>query len=461
VLQCSNFEFKEKLFLAKTVAVSFEGKEVKVLHSSLKGNTLSIIKSEIIAEEEFDDYLKNSSFTEFIVTYSFNETFHDSFTIPPVKAKYLDKVIASNIRKVTNRKDLSYITFNLGEQRVKNRTEQGIYYFAVSDNEVKEIIDRFQNHNKTVKAIYPSVFSAASLIKRTVPEEPVLGTINAGKEMGVFFMKKGDIHFIRNYESTDSTLTDFDIQNINMTINYCFQNLRTNPSSVLLLGELSSSSEITSTAISPLASFIKPDDIQCSREIFSEFLLPLSSVYTSKESNIMSRDFKNIYSLKNYMTYAATLFIVVAVLLFGFSFYRGKGIADKRKIIKESSMSLHNVDNIYAEYQERTDKINSLLTMVEYMNQSSPDLSEFLVKIGEISSNNITFKSIEAKMNRENMFIILIKGTSSVDSYASLQASFEEMIEIIKSIKSTEVNSSDLNISNQSFTVELKYKKSV
>ena len=174
----------------------------------------------------------------------------------------------------------------------------------------------------------------------------------------------------------------------------------------------------------------------------------------------MGRDFKNIYSLKNYMTYAATLFMVISVLLLGFSFYRGTGIADKRKIIKESSMSLHNVDNIYAEYQERTDKINSLMTMVNYMNQSSPDLGEFLVKIGNISSSNITFKSIEAKMNRDNMFIILIKGTSSVDSYASLQASFEEMIEIIKSIKNAEVNNSDLNISNQSFTVELKYKKS-
>ena len=100
------------------------------------------------------------------------------------------------------------------------------------------------------------------------------------------------------------------------------------------------------------------------------------------------------------------------------------------------------------------------MTMVNYMNQSSPDLGELLRKIGSISSSSITFKSIEAKMNRENMFIILIKGTSSVDSYASLQSSFEEMIDIIKEIKHAEVNSSDLNINNQSFSIELQYKKS-
>lgn len=447
--------------MAKTVSVSFEGNEVKVLHSSLKGNTLSIIKSETIAEEEFDDYLRNSNVSEFLVTYSFNENFHDSFTVPPVKARYLDKVIESKIRQVTNRKDLSYITFNLGEQKVNNRPEQEIYYYAVSNNELKEVIDRFENHNKAVKAIYPSVFPAAALINRSMPEEPVLGAINTGKEMGVFFIKNGNIQFIRNYESTEPKLSDFDIQNINMTINYCFQNLRTNPSSVLILGGLTGSSEITSITISPLASFLKPDDIKCSGEVFSEFLLPISSVYTSKESNIMGRDFKNIFALRSYMTYAATLFIVAAVLLFGFSLLRGGGISDKRKNIKETSMSLHNVDNIYAEYQERTDNINRLMTMVNYMNQSSPDLGHLLVKIGSISSSsNIIFSSFEAKMNRDNMFIILIKGTSSVKGYAAFQTSFDEMIDIIKGIKNAEVNKSDLNISNQTFSVELKYKKS-
>jgi len=446
--------------LGKTVAVSFEGNDVKILHSSLKGNTLSIIKSEIIDEKDFDDYLSNSKVKEFLVSYNFIETMHDTITVPPVKAKFLDKVIESKIRKVTNRNDLTYITFQIGEQLVGNRKALEIYFFGVSKDEIKGVIDRFHNKDKIVKAIYPSMFSAAGLIKRSFKEEPVLGALNTGNETGVFFMKKGDIHFIRNYESTEPALTDFDIQNINMTINYCFQSLRTNPSSVLMLGGLASASEITSTTISPLASFFKPDDIQCSREMFSEFLLPIASVYTSKKSNIMSRDFKNIYALRSYMTYAATLFIVIAVLALGFSLYSGSGIADKRNNIKEASMSLNNVDNIYAEYQERTENINRLMTMVNYMNQSSPDLGELLVKIGSISSSNISFKSIEAKINRDNMFIILIKGTSSVDSYASLQASFEEMIDIIKSIKNAEVNSSDLNISNQSFSVELKYKKS-
>jgi len=446
--------------LGKTVAVSFEGKDVKILHSSLKGSTLSIIKSEIIDEKDFDDYLSNTKVKEFLVSYNFIETIHDTITVPPVKAKFLDKVIESKIRKTTNRKDLTYLTFKIGEQIEGNKKSLGIYFFGVPNDELNGIIDRFHNQDKIVKAIYPSMFSAAALIKRSFKEEPVLGALNTGNETVVFFLKKGNIQFIRNYESTEPNLTDFDIQNINMTINYCFQNLRTNPSSVLMLGGLTGSSECTSTTISPLASFFKPDDIQCDSEIFSEFFLPVASVYTSKESNIMSRDFKNIYALRNYMTYAASLFIVIAVLALGFSLYKGSDIVDKRSNIKEASMSLHNVDNIYDKYQEKTENINRLLTMVNYMNESSPDLVELLVKIGSISNNKITVKSIEGKMNRNNIFIVIIKGTSSIDSYTSLQTSFEEMLDTIKGIKNTEIKSSDLNISNQSFSVELQYKKS-
>ena len=174
----------------------------------------------------------------------------------------------------------------------------------------------------------------------------------------------------------------------------------------------------------------------------------------------MSRDFRNIYALRSYMTYATMLFIVIAVLALGFSFYKRSGIADKRSNISAASMSLNNVNNIYAEYQEKTENINRLLTMVDYMNEPSPDLVDLLVKIDSISSSKITFKSIEGKMDRNNMFIVTIKGTSSIDSYASLQTSFDEMLGTIKGIKNTEIKSSDLNISNQSFSVELQYKKS-
>jgi hypothetical protein len=445
--------------LAKTVAVSFEGNEVKVLHSSLKGNTLSILKSEIIAEAEFDDYLRKSPVSEFLVTCSFNETFHDSFTVPPVKPRYLDKVIESKIRKVTNRQDLSYITFQLGEQRVKNRTEQGIYYFAVTNNEVIEIIDRFRKHNKTVKAIYPSVFSAASLIKRSVPEEPVLGTINAGKEMGIFFMKNGNIHFIRNYDAMEPELSDFDIQNINMTINYCFQNLRINPSSVLLLGNLSESVNISTHAISPLASFLKPDEITCTKEEFEKFLLPIGSVYTSKAANILSKDFKNLYTINSYMSYASIVFIILACLGLGFTLYKGKDAYDKKIQINAASETLADISSIYSEYAQKKNTLRELKPLVDYVNTSGSGMGDLLFSLGSINIKKMKFDSLEARTKNNTLFTIIIKGSSTVKTYTDLQTSFESVVRELKDIDNVEIKSNELNIRNKSFNIELRYKK--
>ncbi len=445
--------------MAKTVAVSFEGNDVKILHSSLKGNTLSIIKSEIVAEKEFDNYLQNSNVSEFLVSYSFTETFHDSFTVPPVKAKYLDKVIESKIRKVTTRNDLSYITFDLGEEQVNNRPEHAIYYFAVSNNELKEVIDRFDNHNKTVKAIYPSVFSASSLINRSMPDEPVLGAINAGNEMGVFFIKKGNIQFIRNYESMESELSDFDIQNINMTINYCFQNLRTNPSSVLLLGGLSESVNISTHTISPLATFYKPDEITCKREEFEKFFLPIGSVYTSKTANILSKDFKYIYAIKNYMTYASIAFIILAVLGLGFTFYKGKGAYDKRTRINTASTALADISSIYSEYSQRKDSLSKLNPLVNYVNKSGSGLGNLMIRLGSININKMKFDSMEARSKNNKLFTIVIKGSSTVKSFEDLQTSFEAVVRALTSIDNIEMKKKALNIRNKSFNIELRFKQ--
>lgn len=79
--------------MRKTVSVSFEGNNVKIVHASLKGTTLSVDKTEIIPDDEFDYYLQKEKSSEFIVTCEFRETFHDVLTVPVLKTRYLEKVI--------------------------------------------------------------------------------------------------------------------------------------------------------------------------------------------------------------------------------------------------------------------------------------------------------------------------------------------------------------------------------
>ena len=107
--------------MSKTVAVSFEGDSVKIVHASLKGKALTVDKTEIISDDEFSYYLQKEKASNFIVTCDLRETYHDILSIPLLKTKYLEKIIESEIRKATGRKDLSFVYTLLGEKVADNR----------------------------------------------------------------------------------------------------------------------------------------------------------------------------------------------------------------------------------------------------------------------------------------------------------------------------------------------------
>ena len=220
--------------MSKTVAVSFEGSDVRIVRASLKGGNLFVNSTQVIPDEEFDSFLEREKTSEFIVACEFKEAFHDVLTVPVLKAKYLHTFIEAEIRKVIGKREFSFIYSQLGKRVVENRNVLDVFYFAASNEEIQRIVDRFYTKGKMVKALYPSVFAAASLPGAAASDKPVMTVLSSGKERTVFFTKGAAIHFIRNYESIDEAFSVFDVQNINMTINYCFQQLRMNPSSICL-----------------------------------------------------------------------------------------------------------------------------------------------------------------------------------------------------------------------------------
>ena len=79
--------------MEKTAAVSFEEDIVKVVHASFKGNTISIDKAETIADDQLDNYLRREKLKKFIVTYNFNESYHNVVTVPVAGARHLEKIV--------------------------------------------------------------------------------------------------------------------------------------------------------------------------------------------------------------------------------------------------------------------------------------------------------------------------------------------------------------------------------
>jgi len=445
--------------VAKTVAISFEEDHIKIVRAYVKRRDVVIERAEVISKDEFDSYIKKEKTAEFIITYHFRDSYHGILTVPVVKPKYLKKIIESEIRRTTPLRNFSFIYTPIGERIIENKRVMEIFYFAVQNEEIRNVVERFYREGKTVKAIYPEAFPALSLLDSENSTEPVMGVIGTGKERIVFLIKQRVIYFIRRFESLDAELSEFDIQNITMTVNYCFQNLRINPSVIFLGGRLSKSlHDITTLPPVPLACLYKPGYIHCSEDVFNEFIIPIASLSTPKSSNILSKEFRNLQVLKNYMVTTSKVFIILSILCLGLIFLDIKNISDKREVINSAIRDRGEIEKIFSKYSIKEIEMRKYMPVVKFLSKSVPSIQKLFLKLAEIDTEGLKFTSIEAKAIEDNSFGILIQGRSTADTYTAMETSYSRVIQSLDKIEDLEIVNKTIDLGNKTFKIEMRYK---
>ncbi len=444
--------------MGKAVAVSFEGDVVKVVQASLKGKSVSVDKVETVALGEFEEYLRKQKAGEFIVACDFKESYQDVISIPLVKEQYLKRIIETEIKKATSLDNFLFIYTVIGEKALESRKTMEVFYYAVRKEAVREIVERFYENGKSVKALYPAVFPAASLFDSQIPGEVHMGVYSSGKSRTAFFTKKGAIYFIRSYESYEPGYSDFDAQNINMTISFCFQNIRINPAAVFLMGTLSEASQSSALSTVPLACLGNTGHIRCSMETFNEFILPIASFSALKSSNIIGPEFNRLYVLKNYIKYAAVVFMALAILCGGFASYEAKLAADRKDQISSTATARAATEKVFAEYSARTEKINQYRPIVEFLNKPAPDIHKLLVLFAEIEMGDLKLDTINALLKEDQSLTVFLAGNVLSGTYTAMQDALDHMIAQLSEKGKIELKSKEIDLKEKKFTIEISYK---
>ncbi len=443
--------------MGKTVAVSFEQDRVRIVHASVKGSSLSIDRIDVVNEAEFDAYLKKDKASNYVVTCEFKESFHGSLTAPVVKPKYLDKIVESEIRKATNESHISFIYTTLEERVIDNKAVHEIFYYAVKSEEVRNIVGRFYDKGKTVSALYPSVFAVAAIMAPRQSDDAKMGVYSTGKDKVAFFTQNGNVTFIRNYEAFEPGLTDFDITNINMTISYCFQNMRINPSTIFVMGDLTDSSELSVMPSAPLASLYKGQSILCENVVFTENILPIAALKVPRSSNILSREFKNIYMLKSYLKYSTRAFAALIIFLFGVILFQVNGINDKKESIQSALRAHQDLEMLMAEYAKKKDGFQDFMPLISFLNTPSSNIQNLLTVLADKDLKGLSLNFIEAATRDNSSYSVVIKGKGLADSYAAIQSSFDRILKHLTQLKEIRIKSSSLDLLNKTFSIEMDY----
>jgi len=444
--------------VSKVVVASIEENTIKVVHATLRGKGVTIERTEEVAGEEFDSYLQREKATEFIVSREFSEASYDVLTTPVLKPKYLKKYMESQIRKTTGVTDFTFVHSITGERTVDNRKMLEVYYYMVSNKKLREVLEVFHKNGKTVRALYPAVFSAASLLDPEASEEPKMGVIGTGNKRVVFSTKNGAVQFIRSFDSLESTFTNYDIQNMDMTIRYSIQNYGIRPSSATLLGSIAELNTADELPEVPLSSIRKTANIKCTIEVFNKYFLPIAALFAPKYSNILIDESKNLYLFNNLMAYASRAFIVLAVPCLIFMLFKAGPVMDKRVQVEKTSAAQSGVEALYADYVEKADVMNNIKAAVEFVNQPSSNLHLLMLDLTKISMKHVRIDAIDAQGNDGPSLNVSLRGKILVDTYSAFQWSFNRLIEVLQEMNDIQIDKKTVNFENKTFKVDVMYK---
>lgn len=446
--------------MGKTVTVSFEGENVRIVYATLKKKGIVVDDALVLKDEQFDDFLEKEKTKEFIVVYDFKHFYQDIISIPPAKNRYVKNLVEAEIRKkASDFKEFSFIHFVYGEKIIENRRIKEIFVFAVRNEDLRDVINRFIHRGKVIKAIYPSVLTVAGLFKSI--EEPFLCVSEIGQNKNLFLLRDGKIQFVRTVHSLAHGINDFDIQNINMTVNYCKQAMRTTPSFVMLTGSLCSYDDAAANISIPVVCLAPLFFRSQMSSALLDFIFPVSAFFITRDMNLdlLTREYKSFSQLTLLLKYSTFLFLSLSIIGIGYGGFIVKNIVESKN--KLSSIRMHSRDgeNTLSLYENKRAELSGYMPFITLLKNSTsiPDIQRFLSLLSGLTTDNIRIDSISLSVG-EGSLKGELKGLIKSESYANMQMYYQKLINSISGINGFSIKGHRLELKDKTFHIEIEYR---
>ncbi|MDX9713984.1 MAG: hypothetical protein RBT37_01000 [Dissulfurispiraceae bacterium] len=450
--------------MAARIAVSLEEKGVRVLYASAGPRSIRIQKSLLLNEGEFDRFLKKEGSRSFIVSADFKNIFHDLIQIPPVAEKFIKSLVSNELKK--RAPELGKFLFRyetVGEKFVEGKKVKEIFAVAVSEEEVNGIVSHFASRGKIVDALYPNISCISALASASMNnnDDAALFVSESGFAKTLFVVNRGRLVFVRTASSTGSGIRDFDVQNVNMTISYCRQTLKLNPSVVMLAGSACQEYEASSETIVPSACMMLPHDVFGRQDVILDNIFPVSALLCRKKlklSNMLTVPYRTEQMLNKFFKAGAACFALLIVI--GFLCLRESSdrIRMQEQKVANLSAQIAAVEPVAAEIRNLRTRLEPMLPAINALNSSSsePSINKALASAGGFASRGVSLDSLLFRVDSDAV-LMTAKGAIKSGSYLQTQSLFIELLNALTT-NGLEIRSKSLDLKDNMITVEAVQK---
>jgi len=452
--------------LTNKIVISFGGDDVKVVYAASKSSGSVVKKTLTFTNAEFEGFLQRDKNKEFVVVYDFKTFYSDLLHVPPLKGKYLKSIIESEIRKGFHEaKEFSFIYTVLGDKVLEGKKKTEVFVFAADNSDIENILFRFARYGKIVTHLIPVVYSLA----QTVPfsEETVFCVSSTGMDKNLFLLKGGNLLFIRVAQGIEKGINDFDIQNINMTINHCRQSLKISPLQVLLIGSACSEYDAGMTVILPVVCVNYKPKVFAEKKTIMEFISVMPCILRDKaskeflkHSNILPVKYKSLLSLKNILSYSTVMFLILSVIGLWYIIVKIPDVRAAKHRIEVLRSEVKNIEAAGAVYAGKRAELEKFIPVINITNEinSAPEIQKVLLVLPSLDIKDININSIDMKADAGGVKLS-IKGAIGAASFSDIQMRYQGLVDSMKKMEGMEVMSNKLVIKDKILEVESIYKK--
>lgn len=444
-----------------------DGTNVQIVTTSAKGNGFLLENARSFPQTELAGFLTTCKDDNCILCCNPTIFYTDTVYLPPSGTKFYDQMVRSEVQK--SHPDLgSFSLFYrvIGETTLDGSLYNKIVAFSYPDDSIADVISLFNDNGKTMLGLYVAPYSISRLATSLCPADSQTHMFVASLpgEKLLLLCENAELAFVRSIFTEESSFFEQDIQNINMTVDYCYQTLRVKPSELVLVNGALPEEEIVSGLSLPMSLLSGTPRIQGSSEDISLFLAPLAAALNHHDApgigSILPADYHASIWRRSVVRTASVAVALLTLIAGGVLAAQTMVMFDLKDEVSRYRAALREAPTVAASFQKAEGELQRFDKLISYLNNmnsinASKNQQAALVALDPIRMKGVQIKSISLKRG-ETAIDTRIEGQISATGYKETQIRFEELTAALNRAPGYSVVSSRMDIQNGSFSIDAR-----
>ncbi|MEI6305444.1 MAG: hypothetical protein WCP33_01360, partial [Deltaproteobacteria bacterium] len=412
--------------MSKVLSIYLDGTVAQVVRVNISNSSVTLREAITLPYDELESYLQECREKACVLSYNTSLFYQDTVYLPQATAKYYDNLVRVEVQK--HHSDLANFSFffrTVGETTVEGVPNSKIVAFSYAEESLADLVSIFHNSNKVITNLYAApytIFRLAVAACGNDPDRARLFIAPLPSEKLVLLSEKDELEFVRKIPSPETALLPADIQNINMTMDYCFQSLRVRVSEAIMLDpsdnteELASSFNSSFRSILPAALAGLPEDIV--RDYFAPLATALHHVQSRGDCDILPATYVSFKQNKKILT-AAILVQLIFMLILGWLVMKEQSLIDQHHAVtKTHRAKLGNAGEEISAYKKLDEEIKAQENPIAFLNKinMSQNPENALATLAPPVTKDFSYKGITLKRG-DSAVNVHLEGTISASGY--------------------------------------------